>query len=120
MIFPITEVLDDAESSRWVAHYFHPQGFRCPYCKTGIEQARVFRRSKRGFVDYRCKYCDRVYNLYPGTVLAGWGVSARQAVLLVRGVGKGESSATRAEELGGCRSTVHTLRQKGQAHGSTV
>src|SRR5262245_15748779 len=120
MIFPITELLDDAESSRWVAHYFHPQGFRCPYCKTSIEQARVFRRSKRGFVDYRCKYCDRVYNLYTGTVFAGCGLAARQAVLLVRGVCKGESSATLAEELGVCRSTVHTLRQKVQANGYTL
>jgi transposase-like protein len=116
MLFPITELLDDAESSRWIARYFHPQGFHCPYCKTGVEQARVFRHSKRGLVDYRCKHCDRVYNLYTGTVFAGCGLSARQAVLLVRGVCKGESSAILTEELGVCRSTVHLLRQKLQAN----
>jgi transposase-like protein len=117
MIFPITELVDDTESSRWIAHYCHPQGFGCPHCKTGVEQARVFRRSKRGLVDYRCKDCDRVYNLYTGTVFAGCGLSARQAVLLLRGVCKGEGSATLAEELGVCRSTVHLLRQKLQANG---
>jgi transposase-like protein len=117
MIFPITELLDEAESSRWIAQYFHAQGFRCLHCQTGVEQARVFRHSKRGLVDYRCKHCDRVYNLYTGTVFAGCRLSARQAVLLVRGVCKGESSATLAEELGVCRSTVHLLRQKVQAKG---
>ena len=117
MIFPITDLLDDAGSSQWIGQYFHPHGFRCPHCKTGVEQARVFRHSKRGLVDYRCKPCDRVYNLYTGTVFAGCGLSARQAVLLVRGVCKGERSATLAEELGVCRSTVPLLRQKLQANG---
>jgi hypothetical protein len=68
-------------------------------------------------VDYRCKACARVYNLYTGTLFAGCGLSASQAVLLVRGVCKGESSATLAEELRVCRSTVHLLRQKVQANG---
>jgi transposase-like protein len=117
MIFPITELLDEVESSRWIAQYFHAQGFRCPCCKTGVEGARVFRSSKRGVVDYRCKHCDCVYNLYTGTVFAGCGLSPRQAVLLVRGVCKGESSATLAKELGLCRSTVHLLRQKVQTNG---
>jgi hypothetical protein len=117
MIFPITEVLDDAESSHGIAPYFHPQGFCCPHCKSGVEQAREFRRSKRGLIDYRCKPCDRVYNLYSGTVFAGCGLSARQAVLLVRAVCKGESSAPLAEELGVCRSTGHLLGQKVQAKG---
>jgi transposase-like protein len=117
MIFPITELLDEAESNRWIAQYFHAQGFRCPRCQTGVEGARVFRSSKRGLVDYRCKHCNRVYNLYTGTVFAGCGLSPRQAVLLVRGICKGESSATLAEELGVCRSTVHLLRQRVQTNG---
>ena len=82
MIFPITDLLDEGVSARWLARYFHPQGFGCPQYKSGVEQARVFRHSKRGLVDYRCKHCDRVYNLYTGTVFAGCRLSARQAVLL--------------------------------------
>jgi transposase len=117
MIFSITELLDEVESGRWIAQYFHAQGFRCPYCKTGVEGARVFRSSKRGVVDYRGKPCECVYNLYTGTAFAGGGLSPRQAVLLVRGVGKGESSATLAAELGGGRSTGPLLRQKVQTNG---
>lgn len=117
MLFPITELIDEAESQQWSARYFHPQGFRCPRCQTGVEQARVFCCSTRGLIDYRGKACDRVYNLYPGTVFAGCGVSASQAGLLVRGVCQGESRATLAEELKVCRSTVSLLRQKVQANG---
>lgn len=120
MIFPITDLLDESESSRWLARYFHPQGFGCLQCKSGVEQARVFRHSKRGLVDYRCNGCARVYNLYTGTVFAGCRLSASQAVLLLRGVCKGESSASVAAELGVCRSTVHLLRQKVQANGYTL
>jgi transposase-like protein len=117
MLFPITELLDENASERWIARYFHSPGFGCPQCKAGIEQARVFRHSKRGLVDYRCKVCTQVYNLYTGTVFAGCQLSASQVVLLLRGVCKGESSASLAEELGVCRSTVHLLRQKVQANG---
>ena len=80
MIFPITDLLDDVSSSQGIAQYFHPQGFRCPSCQSGVEQARVCRHSKRGLVDYRCQHCARVYNLYSGTVFAGCGLSARQTV----------------------------------------
>jgi transposase-like protein len=120
MIFPITELVDEAESRRWIARYFHPQGLCCPRCQTGVERARVFRCAKRGLVDSRCKACARVYNLYTGTVFAGCGLSASQAVLLVRGVCKGESRAPLAEELGVGRSTVHLLRQKLQANGQRL
>jgi hypothetical protein len=68
-------------------------------------------------VDDRCKHCARVDNLYTGTVFAGCRLAASQAVLLLRGVCKGESSASLAEELGVCRSTGHLLRQKVQANG---
>jgi transposase-like protein len=118
MIFSITDLLSEPESEAWIARYFHPQGVRCPQCGAGLEGARVFRRSRRGLRDYRCKRCDRVYNLYTGTVFAGCGLSARQAVLLVRGVCKGESSAALAEELAVSRTTVHVWRQKLQANGA--
>jgi transposase-like protein len=120
MLFPITDLLDENASGRWIARYFHPRGFGCPQCKAGIEQARVFRHSKRGLVDYRCKACARVYNLYSDTVFAGCRLSASQVVLRLRGVCKGESSASLAEELGVCRSTVHLLRQKVQTNGYTL
>ena len=116
MIFPITDLLSDSESIQWIEQYFHPQGFGCPSCGAGTDQAREFRLSKRGLVDYRCKGCARVYNLYSETIFADSGLPPRKAVLLLRGVCKGESSASLAEELSLSRTTIHYLRQKLQAN----
>jgi len=115
MIFPITDLLSDGESIRWIEQHFHPQGFGCPGCGASPDEARAFRLSKRGLVDYRCRRCGRVYNLYSETVFAGSGLSPRKVVLLLRGICKGESSASLAEELHVSRTTVHYLRQKVQA-----
>src|SRR5215207_10555944 len=112
MIFPITELLDEHESRAWVEKYFHPKGLRCPGCEATREQAREFRRHKRGFVDYRCHTCQRTYNLYTGTIFSGSNLEPRRVVLLLRGVCKGEPSAVLAEELELSRQCVHRWRQR--------
>jgi len=107
MIFPITELLDEQESQVWVEKYFHPKGLYCPGCGAPREQAREFRRHKRGFVDYRCYLCQRTYNLYTGTIFAGSNLEPRRVVLLVRGVCKGDPATVLAEELARSRQCVH-------------
>jgi transposase-like protein len=120
MIFPITDLLSESESLDWIEQHFHPQGLTCPGCGAGREQARVFRQAKRGTVDYRCRRCDTTYNLYTDTVFERRSLSPRQVVLLLRGVCKGESTQTLAEELRVSRTTAHTLRQKLQANGARM
>jgi hypothetical protein len=90
MIVPITELLDEQESVAWVEKYFHPKGLCCPGCGAPLEHAREFRRPKRGFVAYRCHPCQRTYNLYTGTLVAGSNLEPRRVVWLGRGVCKGE------------------------------
>jgi transposase-like protein len=117
MIFPITELLDEQESQVWVEKYFHPQGLCCPGCGATREEAREFRRHKRGFVDYRCSICPRTYNLYTGTLFAGSNLDPRRVVLLVRGVCKGDPATVLAEELALSRQCVHRWRKRLQANG---
>jgi len=93
MIFPITELLSDEASSAWIEKHFHPQGVRCPNCGAGKQQARLFRQRQRGTLAYRCRECGTVFNLYHGTLFSGRNLRPRQAVLLVRGVCKGDSAA---------------------------
>src|SRR2546427_2071904 len=116
MLFPITDLLDEQESMEWVETYFHPQGLRCPGCGATTEQARRFRLRKRGLEDYRCQLCQQVYNLYTGTLFVGSHLEARQVVLLLRGVCKGEPATVLAEELALSRRCVHCWRQRIQAH----
>jgi transposase-like protein len=120
MIFPITELLDEQESQAWVEKYFHPTGLHCPRCGAPREQARDFRRQKRGFVDYRCANCQRTYNLYTGTLFAGSNLEPRRVVLLVRGVCKGEPATILAEELALSRQCVSRWRKRLQANGSAM
>ena len=117
MIFPITDLLDKQDSGAWVEKYFHPKGLRCPRCAAPREQAREFRRHKRGVVDYRCYTCQRTYNLYTGTLFAGSNLEPRRVVLLVRGVCKGEPATVLAEELALSRQCVSRWRKRLQANG---
>src|ERR1041384_6415182 len=100
MIFPISDLMSQAESVAWLEQHFHPDGLRCPQCGAAREQARHFRTTKRGLADWRCGQCQTVYNLYSGTVFEKSGWPPVKAVLLLRGVCKGEPSQSLAVELG--------------------
>jgi transposase-like protein len=119
MIFPITALLDEHESMAWVETHFHPKGLQCPECGASKQEAREFRKHKRGFVDYRCHICQRTYNLYTGTIFAGSNLEPRRVVLLVRGVCKGDPATVLAEELALSRQCVHRWRKRLHANGYT-
>jgi len=117
MIFPITELLSDEASVMWIEKHFHPKGLRCPTCGARKHRARLVRQRQRGTVDYRCRGCETVFNLYHSTLFSGSNLRPRQVVLLVRGVCKGESSPVLAEELGLSRQSVHVWRKRLQENG---
>jgi transposase-like protein len=120
MIFPITDLLDIQESIEWMTRYFHPNGLRCPGCKATTTQARLFRTRKRGLSDYRCQLCQRVYNLYTGTIFAGSNLDPRRVVLLLRGICKGEPATVLSQELSLSRLCVHRWRKRIQANAFAI
>ena len=118
MIFPITDLLSEQQCVEWIIQHFHPQGLRCPRCGATTDQARQFRSTSRGLIDYRCKKgCNAFYNLYTNTIFSGTNLRARQVVLLLRGDCKGESTQTLAAELGLSRVSVHKWRKRLQENG---
>ena len=117
MDFPIVELMDDDVSATWLQKYFHPAGLKCPHCGAAVAEAREFRTTtKSRLTVYRCPHCQGIYNLYSGTVFAGSHLRPAQAILLLRGVCKGEPAATIAREIAVSRQTVHELRQALQAN----
>jgi hypothetical protein len=52
-----------------------------------------------------------VYTVYTGTVFANKQLRPAQVILLLRGVCKGESTASLSRELGLAYDTVHHVRQ---------
>jgi transposase-like protein len=115
MIFPITELLDDVRSEKWLLEHFHPEGLRCSKC--GSTRRRMFRETQTSrLLVYRCLECESTYNLYTGTVFEKTHLRPSQVVLLLRGVSKGGSSMSLSEELGVSRTTVHELRKRLQTN----
>jgi transposase-like protein len=113
MEFPITNLLDRANCTQWIVEHFHPDGFGCPNCGAGVEQARKFRTTRRSQLTvYRCRQCNQTYNLYSGTVFEQHHLTPEQLVLLIRGILKGESSKTLASELQLSYQTVLHLRHQ--------
>ena len=101
----------------WLVVYFHPQGLSCPQCGAVLSEARAFGMTKSSQVpDYRCRKCDKTYNVYSGTVFEGRRLKPEQVMLLVRGVVKGEQAQILANEVGMCRQTVQIIRQQIQAN----
>jgi transposase-like protein len=112
MDFPILEITEDALAEQWLQKHFRPKGLRCPHCGAGVRHARPFGQTRRSHVtQHRCRQCEKVYTVYSGTVFANKQLRPTQVILLLRGICKGESSATLARELGLAYDTVHHLRQ---------
>jgi transposase-like protein len=113
MEFPITGLLDTEQSEQWILEHFHPQGLKCPWCQSSVEEANLFRVTRKSKLKvYRCRECKHIYNLYTGTVFQQHHLTPQQAVLLIRGVLKGETSTELAAELELEYNTVLTLRRE--------
>jgi transposase-like protein len=116
MDFPIVDLFDDDLSTAWLLKYFHQNELKCPHCGRSVEEARVFRTThKSQLTVYRCP-CEGIYNLYSGTLFEGKHFRPAQAILLLRGVCKGEPTASIAREIGVTRQTVHDMRRAIQAN----
>ena len=112
MEFPIVDLMSIEDCYEWLMRHFHPEGLECPHCGASLSQARTFRITKKSKVpDYRCRQCDKTYNVYSKTVFEGRYFAPEQAVLLVRGVVKGERAQVLANEIGVCRQTVQAVRK---------
>jgi transposase-like protein len=110
--FPITDLLDGQSSYEWLLAHFHPEGLQCPHCEAAWSEAREFRWTKKSQVpDYRCGCCEKTYNVYSQTVFEGRHFTPEQAVMLVRGIVKGEQAQILANEVGVCRHTVQAIRK---------
>ena len=113
MEFPITNLLSPEHSEQWLLEHFHPAGLQCAGCQSSVERANICRVTRKSELKvYRCKDCKRIYNLYTGTVVDQRQLRPQQAVLLLRGVLKGEPSDVLARALELNYVTVLQLRRK--------
>jgi len=99
MEFPITELMDDQACYDFLAGVLHPKGIRCPEGHKVAHGQAPHMSDRAPVVDYRCRTCSKVFNLFTGTLWSGTHYACRQVVLIVRGFAQGVPTLHLAKEL---------------------
>ena len=112
MDFPIVDLMDQEGCRQKLFDLLHPEGFACPRCgaREGLNIHR--RRADSPVVDYRCKGCRRVFNMFTDTPWQGTHLSPAQILLILRGIAQGVPTAKLAREVGISRQHLLGLRHE--------
>lgn len=112
MDFPIIDLMDQESCCQKLFDLLHPEGFVCPRChaREGINVHR--RRSNSPVVDYRCKECRRVFNMFTGTPWQGTHLTPAKILWILRGIAQGVPTAKLAREVGISRQQLLHLRHQ--------
>jgi transposase-like protein len=97
--FPILELLSEQGCYEFLLGVLHPQGLRCPQGHALGEGQCAHNRNRAPIVEYRCRSCGAVFNLFTRTALQGIRYDCRKIVLLLRGFSQGVSTNHLAKEL---------------------
>jgi transposase-like protein len=116
MDFPIIDLMDQEGCRNKLFDLLHPEGHFCPSCgaREGLTIHR--RHPDSPVVDYRCKACRRVFNMFTGTQWQGTHLNPAQILLILRGVAQGVPTAKLAREVGISRQHLLKLRHRMQAN----
>jgi transposase-like protein len=115
LLFPIAELLDEQRCYDFLLNVLHPEGLRCPQEHPLPPGQQPHDRHRAPIMDYRCRQCSAVYNLFTGTCWSKTRYSCGTLVQLLRGIAQGVPTKHLAEELGLDRSHVlerrHAVQQ---------
>jgi transposase-like protein len=117
MDFPLTGLMDEGACYARLVEALHPDGLACPRC--GGDRLGVHRRHRDPVIDYRCRDCRRVFNIFTGTALQGTSRRPSELIQILRGIAQGAPTARLARELGCDRMKLLELRHKLQAHATS-
>jgi transposase-like protein len=121
MDFPILELMDEPACYQRLSDLLHPDGLTCPRCGGGRDRYTVHRRRDGSpVVDYRCRDCRRVFNLFTGTPWQGTHRTPARILLILRGFAQGTPTAELARELKASRRHLLELRHVVQARAAAA
>jgi|SRR5579862_7350705 len=100
LIFPLDGLLDEPACYDWLSAILHPDGLSCPNGHRLPDAQRPHDRHRAPVMDYRCRDCGAVYNLFTGTVLKGIRWPCSTVILMLRGFAQGTPTQHLAQELG--------------------
>jgi transposase-like protein len=93
----------------------HPDGLHCPSGHPLPNQQASHDRHRAPILDYRCRSCGAVFNLFTGTVWSKSRYSSSTIVQILRGIAQGVPTKHLAEELGIDRGQLGDRRHQIQA-----
>jgi transposase-like protein len=108
--FPIGALMDEERCYGWLVEHLHPEGLRCPKGHERPDHEAPHTRNRAPIVEYRCRSCGCVYNVFTDTVLNGIRYPCSKIVLILRGFLQGETTAKMAVELEIDRANLLRLR----------
>ena len=97
--FPITDLLNEQECYCFLLHILHPHGLCCPRGHFLPASQRPHMCDRAPVVDYRCRECGAVFNLFTGTFWSGTPYYCTKIVLILRGFAQGIPTLQLADEL---------------------
>jgi len=99
MRFPLTDLLDEQESYNFLLKTLHPDGMKCKHGHPLPPDQKPHDRRRAPIVEYRCRICGNVFNIFTNTVWQGSHYDCRTMVLVMRGVAQGTPTLQLADGL---------------------
>ena len=112
LIFPLHELMDEQKCYDYLLQVLHPDGLKCPRGHALPADQQPHDRHRDPIMDYRCRECGAVFNLFTDTIWSGSRYSCVQIILILRGIAQGVPTEHLASELGIDRSHLLDRRHE--------
>jgi transposase-like protein len=100
MQFPLDTLLDEQACYDFLLRVLHPNGLACPRGHQLPPHQAPHDRHRVQIVDYRCRTCGAVFNLFTNTLWSKTRYRCSTIVLILRGIAQGTPTKHLAAELG--------------------
>ena len=97
--FPLDDLLDEQACYDFLLRVLHPDGLRCPQGHALPTDQAAHDRHRAPILDYRCRSCGAVFNLFTGTIWAKRHYRCTTIVQILRGIAQGVPTKHLAAEL---------------------
>jgi transposase-like protein len=98
--FPIGDLLDERACHDFLLQVLHPHGLACPQGHPLPPTQAPHDRHRAPILDYRCRVCGAVFNLFTATIWSKSHYPCATIVLILRGIAQGTPTSHLAQELG--------------------
>ncbi len=115
--FPIEDLMDEQKCYDYLKEVLHPDGLSCPSGHPLPPEQAPHDRSRAPIMNYRCRECGRVFNIFTDSVLSNISFSSCEIVLLLRGIVQGDPTTHIAQELDRDYSNLLAWRHRIQNQG---